>query len=73
VQAAARLLQERGAVVQVLLASNRLPALKLRTTFARDLERGLASLDPATPVGKPPPLLVSAARAERDRQEHITT
>jgi hypothetical protein len=72
-QAAARLLQERGAVVLVLLASNRLPALKVGATLARDLERGSASLDPAAPVREPPPFLVLAARAERDRQEHIPT
>jgi hypothetical protein len=72
-QAAARLLQERGAVVPVLLASNRLPALKVRATLARNLDRGSASLDPAAPVREPPPFLVSAARAERDRQEHIPT
>jgi len=72
-QAAARLLQERGAVVPVLLASNRLPALKVRATLARDLDRGSPSLDPAAPVREPPPFLVSSARAERDRQEHIPT
>jgi HAMP domain-containing protein len=65
--AAARLLQERGAVVPVFLASNRLPALKVRATLARNLDRGSASLDPAAPVRKTPPLLVSTARAERDR------
>jgi HAMP domain-containing protein len=55
------------AVVPVFLASNRLPALKVRATLARNLDRGSASLDPAAPVRKTPPLLVSTARAERDR------
>jgi hypothetical protein len=70
---AARFLQERGAIVPVSLASNRVPALEPRATLVRDLERGVASLDPAASVGKQSPLLLSAARAERNRQEHIST
>jgi hypothetical protein len=72
-QAAPRLLQECGALVHVVLASNCLSPLDPRAALDGHRERNPASVDPAAPVRKHPPLLVAASPSESNSQQHIPT
>jgi hypothetical protein len=66
-------LQKRRSFLLVELTPHSLPPLPTRTSFARDLEPGLSSIDPAPAVGKHSPLLALAARAKRYGQQHFLT
>jgi hypothetical protein len=70
-QSASRLLQKRGPLGPIRYASNKLSPLAAGATLGRSIGHGFASVDPAAPVGKQPPLLAPVTRAERDGQQHI--
>jgi hypothetical protein len=72
-QSSARLLQERGALGSAASAPNYVSSLTTGPAFVWNVEPSLASIDPATAIGKHAPLLPLPSRAQRDGQQHLPT
>jgi hypothetical protein len=68
---AARLLEKRLAFLTVHCTPHSLPPLSTGTPLVRNIDPSLSSIDPGAAVGKQSPLVVLAARTERDGQKHL--
>jgi hypothetical protein len=68
---AARLLQKRLAFLTVHCTPQCLPPLSTGTPLGRNVNPSLSSIDPRAAVGQQSPLVVLAARTERDGQKHL--
>jgi hypothetical protein len=72
-QPAARFLQKRCTLDPIHLPSIDLAALPAGATLDRNIKAAFAAIDPAASVGEEPPLLPPAPRAQRKRQQQITS